>query len=75
MTTITDPRGITCFENTYDVNGRVCRQQQADGGVFTLYCVTVDNATTPESVLLLQEAAAGGPISQAPCTAISPPPP
>jgi RHS repeat-associated protein len=69
MTTITDARGITFLENTYDANSRVCRQRQADNGVFTMHYVTADIATTPESVQLLQEAEAGGPISQAPCMA------
>jgi RHS repeat-associated protein len=68
MTTITDARGIVFLTNTYDVNSRVCRQQQADGGVFTLYYVTADIASSPDSTLLLQQAESGGPITQAPCT-------
>lgn len=35
MTSITDPRGILYLQNEYDANGRVSRQIQADGGVFT----------------------------------------
>jgi len=68
MTTITDARNIVFLTNTYDVNSRVCRQQQADGGIFTLYYVTADIASSPDSVLLLQQAESGGPINQAPCT-------
>ncbi len=68
MTAITDARGITYLTNTYDTNYRVCQQTQADGGVYTMYYVTTDIATTPESVQLLNEAAAGGPISQTPCS-------
>jgi RHS repeat-associated protein len=33
--TITDPRGITFLTNEYDAQGRVSRQLQADGGVWT----------------------------------------
>jgi len=69
MTAITDARGITFLRNTYDVNSRVCQQQQADGSLFTMFYVTADIATMPASLLLLQEAAAGGPISQPPCAA------
>ncbi|MBZ0160622.1 MAG: DUF6531 domain-containing protein [bacterium] len=69
MTSITDPRGITFLRNTYDANGRVCRQQLADGGLFTIYYVTADLATTAPAQQLLTEAAAGGPITQAPCSA------
>jgi RHS repeat-associated protein len=35
LLTITDPRGITFLTNEYDSAGRVIRQTQADGGVFT----------------------------------------
>jgi YD repeat-containing protein len=69
MTTITDARGLTFLTNTYDVNSRVCQQSQADGGVFTMFYITADIATTPASLQLLDEAAAGGPISQTPCSA------
>jgi RHS repeat-associated protein len=68
MTTVTDTRGIVFLTNVYDSNSRVCRQTQADGGVYAMYYVTTDIATAPASVQLLNEAAAGGPISQAPCT-------
>jgi RHS repeat-associated protein len=68
MTTITDARSITFLTNTYDVNSRVCQQQQADGGIFTLYYVTADIASNPDSLQLLQQGESGGPITQAPCT-------
>ena len=54
LTTITDPRGILYLQNTYDANSRVCQQEQADGGVYTLYYVTADIATTTASLLLLR---------------------
>lgn len=69
MTSITNPRGITFLQNSYDVNSRVCRQVMADGGTFAFYYVTADRATVPDSLQLLQEAATGGPVSMAPCTA------
>lgn len=69
MTSITDPRGITFLRNTYDANGRVCRQQQADGGLFTIYYVTADLATVPATMQLLAEAQAGAPISRPACSA------
>ena len=68
MTAITDARGITYLTNTYDANYRVCQQSQADSGVYTMYYVTTDIATAPGSIQLLNEAAAGGPISQAACS-------
>jgi YD repeat-containing protein len=71
MTSITDPRGIVFLQNTYDVNSRVCQQQQADGGWFRMYYITADRATLPESEQLLNEAAAGGPITQAPCSGVA----
>jgi YD repeat-containing protein len=67
MTSVTDPRGIVFLQNTYDANSRVCQQQQADGGWFRFFYITADRATLPESLQLLTEAAAGGPISLAPC--------
>ena len=50
------------------MNSRVCQQVHADSGTFTYYYITADRATLPESLQLLAEAAAGGPITQAPCT-------
>jgi RHS repeat-associated protein len=35
LRTITDPRGIVFLTNEYDSNGRVLRQTQADGGIWT----------------------------------------
>jgi len=35
IVSITDPRGITFLTNEYDAQGRVVRQTQADGGVWT----------------------------------------
>jgi len=35
IVSITDPRGITFLTNAYDSQGRVARQTQADGGVWT----------------------------------------
>jgi RHS repeat-associated protein len=69
MTSIIDGRGITYLKNTYDVNSRVCQQEQADGGKYKIYYVTTDRASFPESIQLLQQAASGGPISIAPCSA------
>jgi len=69
MTSITDGRGITYLKNSYDVNSRVCQQEQADGGKYKIYYVTTDRASFQDSIQLLQQAAAGGPISIAPCSA------
>ena len=44
--TITDPRGITFLTNEYDANGRVSRQTQADGGVFTFAYILTGSAVT-----------------------------
>jgi RHS repeat-associated protein len=68
MTSITNPRGITFVQNTYDVNSRVCEQLHGDGGIFRFFYITTDRATLPESLQLLAEAAAGGPISHTPCS-------
>jgi len=55
-------------QNSYDVNSRACQQVHADSGTFPFFYITADRATLPESIQLLAEAAAGGPISQTPCT-------
>ncbi|MFI7603243.1 RHS repeat-associated core domain-containing protein [Actinoplanes sp. NPDC049681] len=34
MTAVTDPAGIQYLRNTYDANGRVASQTQADGGIY-----------------------------------------
>jgi len=44
--TITDPRGILFLTNEYDTNGRVSRQTQADGGVFTFAYTVAGSAVT-----------------------------
>jgi len=36
LLTVTDPRGISYLTNVYDLNGRVIRQQLADGGVWQI---------------------------------------
>ncbi len=46
MLTLTDPRGITYLTNTYDANGRVVQQTQADGGVWQLSYTTTAGAVT-----------------------------
>ncbi len=35
LLTIIDPRGITFLRNEYDMAGRVSRQTQADGGIWS----------------------------------------
>ena len=68
MSTLTDPRGISFLTNEYDTQGRVCRQHQADGGLWTFFYIPADAAGTPEAERLLAEAAAGGPVTRTPCT-------
>ena len=50
------------------MNSRVCQKVHADSGIFTDYYISADRAKLLESLQLLTEAAAGGSISQAPCT-------
>jgi RHS repeat-associated protein len=69
MTAIIDPRGNTTVRNIYDLNSRICRQEQADGGIWKFYYITADRATTPENLKLLSEAESGGPITQTDCSA------
>lgn len=69
MTAIIDPRGNTTVRNIYDLNSRICRQEQADGGIWKFYYITADRATTPENLKLLSEAESGGPITQTECSA------
>lgn len=52
MTSITDARGITYIKNTYDANGRICEQEQADAGKFRFAYITSDRATLPAIPLL-----------------------
>jgi RHS repeat-associated protein len=44
----TDPRNIVVMENTYDANGRVIQQKQADGGITTM-AYTLANPMAPTS--------------------------
>jgi YD repeat-containing protein len=69
MTRITDPRNTVTVLNTYDANSRVCQQTRPDTGTVRFFYITTDRATLPESLQLLAEGAAGGPISQTPCSA------
>jgi len=69
MTSIIDPRGNTVLNLTYNINGRVCQEQYADGGAYKFYYITVGESTTPQSLKLLAEAAAGGPITASLCSA------
>ena len=64
MTSITDPRNIVTVQNTYDANSRVCQQTKPDTGTVRFFYITTDRVTLPESLQLLSEAAAGGPITQ-----------
>ena len=50
MLTLTDARGITFLTNEYDAAGRVSRQTQADGGVWT-FAYTVIAGTVTQSVV------------------------
>ena len=43
IVSITDPRNLTYLTNEYDAAGRVVRQTQADGGVFTFRVVSATN--------------------------------
>ena len=55
LLTITDPRGLTFLRNEYDGNGRVSRQIQADGGVFTFaYTLTSGVVTQTGCGVLLR---------------------
>jgi len=71
MTSIIDPRGNTAVTISFDVNGRVCQEQYADGGAHKYYYLTADQATTPWAMNLLTEAAAGGPITLPKCSAVA----
>jgi RHS repeat-associated protein len=52
---ITDPRGVVVAQDTYDVNGRVIQQVQADGGVIK-FAYTLLNPLAPSSPVLLTAA-------------------
>lgn len=68
MTAIIDPRGNTIIRNIYDSKSRVCKQEQADGGIWKFYYINADRATTSESMKLLSEAESGGSITQDSCS-------
>ena len=51
LTQVVDARGVTVVQNTYDANGRVIRQVQADGGVILLAYVLA-NPLIPTSPVL-----------------------
>jgi RHS repeat-associated protein len=52
LTQITDPRGVVVATNTYDANGRVIQQIQADGGVIK-FAYTLSNPLASTSPVLL----------------------
>lgn len=68
MTSITDGRGVTYLRNTYDVNSRVCQQEQADGGKYTFYYVTGDRLGMPDANVV-PEIANTGRTTMPPCSA------
>jgi RHS repeat-associated protein len=51
LTRETDPRGVVVMENTYDANGRVIQQKQADGGITTM-AYTLANPLAPTSPVI-----------------------
>ena len=51
MTSGVDARGVTVFQNTYDANGRIATQVQADGGVFQ-FSYVLTNSLVPTSPVL-----------------------
>jgi RHS repeat-associated protein len=52
LTQIKDARGVITGQNTYDTNGRVIQQVQADGGVIK-FAYTLLNPSVPASPVLL----------------------
>jgi len=62
LSQVTDPRGIVVATNTYDANGRVIQQLQADGGRWTFSYVLV-NAQMPSSPV--QETTVTDPLGHA----------
>jgi len=52
LTQIKDARGVVVAQNTYDTNGRVIQQVQADGGVIK-FAYTLLNPSVPASPVLL----------------------
>ena len=59
---MTDPRNVVVARNTYDANGRVIEQLQADGGRWTFSYVLV-NAGMPSSPV--QETTVTDPLGHA----------
>jgi RHS repeat-associated protein len=51
LSQMADPRGIVVFQNTYDANGRVIQQTEANGGAFS-YSYTLLNPMVPTSPVL-----------------------
>src|SRR5207249_2173448 len=51
LLTVTDARGVAIAANTYDANGRVIEQSQADGGNLKFAYITL-NALTPNSPVM-----------------------
>ena len=65
VTAVIDPNGNTTVRNTYDTNGRVCRQELADGGVRKYHYITASDASLPDTDLLLKFNLSGDPCSAA----------
>ncbi|MGE3540529.1 MAG: RHS repeat-associated core domain-containing protein [Candidatus Tectimicrobiota bacterium] len=67
--TITDPRNITYLTNEYDVQGRVVRQTQADGGVWTFVylraCKLGETGSGPLGLCALAQTESGSPTGVA----------
>jgi RHS repeat-associated protein len=51
LLSITDPRGVVTEQNTYDANGRVSQQIEADGGIYH-FAYTLLNPDVPNSPVL-----------------------
>ncbi|MDE2462842.1 MAG: RHS repeat-associated core domain-containing protein [Alphaproteobacteria bacterium] len=51
LISITDPRGVVTEQNTYDSNGRVMQQVEADGGVYQ-FAYSLSNPMVPTSPVL-----------------------
>jgi YD repeat-containing protein len=63
MSQITDARGIVVAQNTYDVNGRVIQQVQADGGVINIAYILLNSLVATSPVLLTAVTDALGNVS------------
>ena len=51
LASVTDPRGVVLFQNTFDVNGRVATQTTPSGGTYH-FAYTLSNALVPTSPVL-----------------------